>query len=791
MKSDTYLSSHYVKLTAVAVAISAGFTGCGGGGSTPTGSTPTSNGTAASTSIPVTGAGNSPFVKVQMTATCANGATGSAIIGETTPGEGTINIAATCTPPIKIEATSVGKMRPLGAPADGSGDVVYDPSINLPISNIFATPPAVGSSVTANPVTTLITNAVAPAGTALGSVTSASIGTGTENVARSLGLTSADASSSKSYLIPDVAAVSTRLTDVAALAALAASTGTKVVEIKTTLGQLIAEQIANEAQKTTGALKSASDVANALKDNVGDVTANAAVTNNGTIDNDATRVNNIVVTVLNGGSAPATVNALSVTASTSNDATLTGYVKTHSAEEGKTAVSNAAVRMVTDVMTSVASTTSTEKTTKTDLAKAAATQLVTDAIVKLDAWAAGTSGATKPSDLLVQSSAVATGVTNAIKNDLAATNKDFASTPTVGTVNTAIALVSNLQSAVSQLTTANTQADVTSTLTNAAPTALDVVKAVASLSPSSDNLLAFQAALSQAAKNVTQLDSTSGAASLQQTITNATQELTSKVTAGTGVSTSDMMAELQKQVEKVIGTTQTNFATPPTVNLIDKVIVPPSKPTDFIVPVSTSTTSTTTSSTLPPCDPLAPPPSAGTTPTCVGTTSTSTVTSTTSTAAPTTTTTSTAKPTTTTTSTAAPTTTTTSTVAPTTTSTTSTVAPTTITTTAAPTTTTSSTAAPTTTTSSTATTTSTTVLTFSGICEVKVGNAIGYVINVPSAASCTSTILNIDGGGATVAVAPATLATGKTSVSFSTALTCDPFGAPPAAGSTTLTACKP
>jgi hypothetical protein len=79
---------------------------------------------------------------------------------------------------------------------------------------------------------------------------------------------------------------------------------------------------------------------------------------------------------------------------------------------------------------------------------------------------------------------------------------------------------------------------------------------------------------------------------------------------------------------------------------------------------------------------------------------------------------------------------------------------------------------------------------FTVFCEVKIGSAIGYVSGAPSATSCRSSVLNVDGGGATVAVAPATLLAGKTTVAYGALLACDPFGAPPAAGATTLTACK-
>jgi len=101
MKTKNRTNLQLVKMSAVGAAVAlltVGFAGCGGSDSV------------APTSIPITGAGNSPFVNVVMTATCANGATGTGIIGATTPGAGTIVIDAECLPPIKIEATGKCKM---------------------------------------------------------------------------------------------------------------------------------------------------------------------------------------------------------------------------------------------------------------------------------------------------------------------------------------------------------------------------------------------------------------------------------------------------------------------------------------------------------------------------------------------------------------------------------------------------------------------------------------------------------------------------------------------------------
>jgi hypothetical protein len=548
MKTKYRPNLHQIKISAVAAAVAlvaVGFAGCGGSDSAPT-VTPTT--------IPVTGAGNSPFVNVVMTATCANGATGTGNIGATTPGDGVITVTAACTPPIKITATGKGKMRPLGALANGTQDVVYDPAVNLPISNIFAAPPAPGASVTANPVTTVVANAVTLATPVLSAVTSANITAAQTKTETALGLAAGDASNVRSYLQPLVAEASTRIVEVAALAATQASTtGVTPTGVTTTkpLGQVIAEQIAAAANAGTP-MSNAAGVATAINTgtNAINVTANAAVTG-AQIDSAANTVFNMVYATIASPTAPTKVSDLitSIAANTTLAAQVTTYVQ---------------------------------------------------------------------------------GVTQA----------------------------------ASQNTASKAVAD-----------------AIAATPPSVPTSGAPSGSASSA---------TGTSAALTAALAAAQQKLVDAQTAAAAVTT---------------------------------------------VTPKVSTTTTTTSTTT---------------------------TTTTTTAAPTTTTT--AAPTTTTTTAAPTTTTTTSTTAPTTTSTTTTVA--------------------------TTTTTTAPAATFAGVCEVKVGSAIGYMTGVASASSCVSSVLNVDGGGATVAVAPATLLAGKTNVAFASALTCDPFGAPPAAGAVTLTACK-
>lgn len=72
---------------------------------------------------------------------------------------------------------------------------------------------------------------------------------------------------------------------------------------------------------------------------------------------------------------------------------------------------------------------------------------------------------------------------------------------------------------------------------------------------------------------------------------------------------------------------------------------------------------------------------------------------------------------------------------------------------------------------------------------MNIGSAIGYVTGVTSESQCVSSVFNANGGGATV-VAVTSIPAGATTVAFASLATCDPFGAPPAAGATTLTPCK-
>lgn len=79
---------------------------------------------------------------------------------------------------------------------------------------------------------------------------------------------------------------------------------------------------------------------------------------------------------------------------------------------------------------------------------------------------------------------------------------------------------------------------------------------------------------------------------------------------------------------------------------------------------------------------------------------------------------------------------------------------------------------------------------FSGVCEVQLASAVGYATNVSSAASCTNSVLNVDGYGAAVVAGQGAPRAGSTSIAFPSLLICNSLGTPPSPGATTLTPCK-
>lgn len=599
--------NHYAKLglsttkLTLSLTMSAALVACFGGGGGDT--APVS-----ATVIPVDGAGNSPFIKVKMRATCANGANAEGIIGDVTPGKGSISIITVCTAPILLEATSTGKMRPIGAPGDGSGDVNYDPAVNLPISNILPTAPAAGASVTANPVTTIVANNAVPSGTSLSAVTPASISTAKTNVETSLGLAKGDAD--KDSRTPAVAEAATRIVAVVALAAAETATSGNVpaaVTASNSLGKVIAQQIASVTK--TGAadsLKTAAKVATAINTGASaiNVTTNPAVAAGGRVDHDALAVENMVVAAVNravttGGLT--SVDAMNTAIAADTSATTTALKKEHAAETSKAAVSNEVVKMVASIDAAVAANTgptisATEKETKKEVVKAAAAKIIADANVVINQVAAGTNTSVKASDIAVQVQAVAAGVTTAIENDLKAAPaaKVFATTAQVGTENTAVALVGNLQGTTSKLTSTSTQAVIDASVASSASTALNVVKAVATLSApvatgdaaaDTANKAAFKASISAVASVATStFDPTTQTENFKATVNTIKTQLVTAIGSSATTSGNNALdvATIATQVAiKAIeatvaagGTGGVVFTAPVVVAPIDRVVVP-------------------------------------------------------------------------------------------------------------------------------------------------------------------------------------------------------------------------
>ncbi len=457
------------------------------------------------TSIPVAGA-NSPLIGVMVQVDCANGASGTGPVGtNAAPGVGTVTVNGTCTPPVKITAIGAGMMRPVGAPADGSGDVTYDPAVNLPVTAISSTIPTPTSPITVDPVTTLVANnALNALGMASGTTLAAQLSnaalignagklaTAQATVAGALGIPVG--SINNQYNDPDIAAASTRLTEIAALAASGVTTiPSDVANGKQTMGQYVAIQLATAAGIDGASLTTASGVASALKTATTpqggtaaiDVTANPAVAANGAIDNDAGRVSNIIknattVTGTNPASA-ADMLVTVITASTAPAGGLTGteaaaqdQVKTdipaHLTKEKEDEIRNTTVALAAGIIaanagracgTSAAASTCLDTTARDNLnlvAIAAAEKLKKDILAKL---AGG--GATAP-DLLAQVKAVGDAIKTVVAND---SGTGVFSTPPavgIGSSGLAAALVGKLESDTRNVTVATPPTVPTATL---------------------------------------------------------------------------------------------------------------------------------------------------------------------------------------------------------------------------------------------------------------------------------------------------------------------------------------
>lgn len=179
---------------------------------------------------------------------------------------------------------------------------------------------------------------------------------------------------------------------------------------------------------------------------------------------------------------------------------------------------------------------------------AAAAKIIADAEVVINQVAAGTNTSVKAGDIAAQAQAVAAGVTTAIENDLKAApaNKVFAVAAQVGTEDTAIALVGNLQGTTSKLTSTSTQAVIDAAVAGAASTALNVVKAVATLAApiltgdaisDAANKVALQESISAVASVATNtFDPTTQAANFRATVDTIATQLVTAIGSNTATS---------------------------------------------------------------------------------------------------------------------------------------------------------------------------------------------------------------------------------------------------------------
>ena len=664
------------KLTAAVAACSALVLACGGGG-----------GDAGLTSLPLSMSEN-PFIGVPVSVTCANGVTGSGSIGTSAaPGVGDISVAATCSAPVLIEAIGPGMMRPLGAKADGSGDVVYDPAVNAPISNVLGSVPTSSAPGIANPVTSLVGSQFTAdqIKNTDKSTLQATVLANQAAVASSLGLAAGDLN--KDYTNAAVASAAARIAAVVNLAtssdALSGVTSNKTA--KDFLASL-------STKANTGAsLGTAESMSSAPGLNLDSALLRTQLT---AINDDANRVNNMVVAAMTSNpsgslAALSTSISLLVTAGTNTD--LVKDAQARVAQASSDAVRATAAKIVQDV----GAATGTSDNYKA-IAVAAANQIV--ATQKSATSTGDVSNAN--ADAAAQAKAMAANVTKMLTSDMTATTKVLSTLATVGNDAVASALVGQAQSAAKTVTAANPSAATTADLENSAKAALNVVNSIKNLpAPTTDaDKAALTAAVSAVAKNAT---ATSENLAISGTVTALKTNLATVISASSA--SADTVAALAAQAAtKALGSqtittgalTGITVATLPTTSTTSSTSSTTKATTTTTAPTTTSTTSTTAPTTT------------STTSTTAPTTTSTTAPTTTSTTAPTTTS------TTSTTSTTAPTTTsTTSTTAPTTTSTTSTTAPTTTTTTSTTSTTKPTTTSTTSTSITTVASTTTTTLT--------------------------------------------------------------------------------
>ena len=389
-----------------------------------------------------------------------------------------------------------------------------------------------------------------------------------------------------------------------------------VIPAGANLAGLIAKNLAAQAAlENPNAMNSAIGIAAALKaaDAALDVTNGA--TNLADIDSDAIRVNNLIVANVAGLASGFTLAQIIKRISDAVDAAmqlgtnpqLVADVKARKRQVAQNAARSVSAKLIADISSAAPGPDSNALA----VAREAAKKIVADTTVGL-----AQSGA-KPADLAAQAKAVAESVASAIKEDLIATTKVFATPSAIGNANIAAALVAKAQDKASAVTAASAAFDAGA----AGSAALKVSAAVATFTlpaASSPADRAAQAAAIAAIAFKADDGKTLNVANMQTLVASlqtALQALIGSSTAADG-STAALAQQAAVAMLSVSAGTKVDFMVPLGVG---------SAPSALPTTTSTSSTSSTsrlTTTTL--CDSFGPPPLPGqlTPPTTCATTTT-------------------------------------------------------------------------------------------------------------------------------------------------------------------------
>ncbi|MBI5921687.1 MAG: hypothetical protein HY847_08525 [Betaproteobacteria bacterium] len=621
--------------------VACGAVGCGGTGSG------SSSGSSSSTTIPISVA-NSPLIGVTMRVDCANGIAGSGSIGDSAnPGIGTLVINDICTAPIKISVSGSGKMRPFGALSDGSEDLPYDPAVNFPISAVLTTLPSTSLPAVVNPVTTLTAEKLVP-GTAspatLSALTSAMLNASQVAVAGALGVGSSEVG--QDYRNANIAAAAARLVEVFALAAAQVANNGMPAALSngSNMSELLAQGLANQAA-TGVALTTAAGIAAATK-NIDPAVLDAAKSAMlARIDDDSNRMRNLIALAqassaansladISNNAARMVADARAAITPNAQQQQLIGNANARLAQAALTSIQSSAARMVADVANAAANLAAAERDTKNAIARAAANKVIND-------WATTlTQAGTRPIDQAAQGKAVVDSVGGAIKSDIGASSPAFATPPAIGASHAAAALVGQAQKTVAGVTAKSLAGfDAAAASKDVLKVGLaikDVIGPPTNASPAVQK--AFEAAVTSIAAvtdGASASNSSTNTAKISATISVIQAQLLAAMggaNAAVDSSTVELAQQIaQKALQTALGASglPLNFAAPPASNsIIVASTLPTTTTTTTSTLMATSTAGSTTTTSLPTCDPLASPPSAGSPANCTNSTTTTTTSST-------------------------------------------------------------------------------------------------------------------------------------------------------------------